>query len=46
MGYDKAEGKQHFWLAVAGVLVPSLLLAGLAFFNWMIYKQVYLQACL
>jgi len=45
MKYDKKEGDQHFWLAVAGVLAPSILLGGLVLMNWMIYKQMYLQQC-
>jgi len=41
----KFKSWQEFWLALAGVLVPSLLLSLLVYFNWMIYKAGMLGLC-
>jgi len=45
MEYNKKEGKQHFWIALAGALAPSMLLSLLVYFNYSIYKVGVLGIC-
>jgi Kef-type K+ transport system membrane component KefB len=45
MEYNKKEGRQHFWLALAGALAPSMLLGLLVYFNWTMYKAAMLGIC-
>ena len=45
MEYNKKEGKQHFWIALAGALAPSMLLSLLVYFNYSIYKVSVLGIC-